>query len=312
MDELEAFKTDINLTEYAAGQGYELDRRQSSRNSVIMRHADGDKIIIARGLDRHWIYFSVRDETDNGSIIDFIQNRSNASLGEVRKKLRPWIGYGVSPKRPPVSSYVPKLEPITKDLAKVIAAYNRMQAVISHPYLEGRGIPAATLADPRFEGRIFTDERRNAVFPHWNRAGVCGFEIKNQGFTGFSSGGEKGLWVSRSGQPETRLVIAESAIDAMSYAAIFPDAQVRYASTGGKMNPQQPELIRAAILKLPEGGEVIAATDADEDGRKLADIIEAIAGEAGRAFRRHEPPQEGTDWNDQIRPEARRNLTLSL
>lgn len=38
MDELEAFKTNINLTEYAADQGYELDRRESSRNSVIMRH----------------------------------------------------------------------------------------------------------------------------------------------------------------------------------------------------------------------------------------------------------------------------------
>lgn len=38
MDELEAFKTNINLNEYAADQGHELDRRESSRNSVIMRH----------------------------------------------------------------------------------------------------------------------------------------------------------------------------------------------------------------------------------------------------------------------------------
>jgi hypothetical protein len=78
MDELENFKTNINLTEYAASQGYELDRRQSSRNSVIMRHASGDKFIVAQGHDRHWIYFSVRDEADNGSIIDFIQNRTTS------------------------------------------------------------------------------------------------------------------------------------------------------------------------------------------------------------------------------------------
>ena len=74
MDELEDFKTEINLTEYAAGQGYVLDRRASSRNSAVMRRDDGDKVMIARGQDRHWIYFSVRDDADNGTIIDFVQN----------------------------------------------------------------------------------------------------------------------------------------------------------------------------------------------------------------------------------------------
>ena len=52
-DELERFKTAINLTEYAATQGYLLDRRASSRNSVVMRHPAGDKIVVARGEDQH-------------------------------------------------------------------------------------------------------------------------------------------------------------------------------------------------------------------------------------------------------------------
>jgi len=46
--ELEYFKTSINLTEFAASRGYFLDSRESSRNSAVMRHPDGDKIIIAR------------------------------------------------------------------------------------------------------------------------------------------------------------------------------------------------------------------------------------------------------------------------
>ncbi len=99
MPELETFKTDINLTEYAAAQGYEINRKESSRNSVIMRRPSGDKIIIARGHDRHWIYFTVRDDRDNGSIIDFIQHRKGLSLGEVRKELRPWAGQGMPPAR---------------------------------------------------------------------------------------------------------------------------------------------------------------------------------------------------------------------
>lgn len=301
MDELETFKTDINLTEYAASRGYEMDRRESSRNSVIMRHTNGDKIIIARGTDSHWIYFSVRDDRDNGSVIDFIQNRDNVSLGVVRKMLRPWAGYDQPPNHPPVRFYAPKVEMVTKDTVKVLAAMGSMQAVISHPYLESRGIAVDVLSDPRFSGRLYLDERNNAVFPHWNRSGLCGYEVKNRNFTGFSPGGEKGLWISRGGKPDSRLFISESAIDALSYATLFPEPAARYASIGGKMNPQQPDLIEAAVMALPPGGEVVAATDADKDGRKLADHIEQIALKAGREFRAHEPPGEGTDWNDHVR-----------
>lgn len=46
--ELERFKIEVVLPEFAAARGYFLDRRASSRNSVVMRHPDGDKIIIAR------------------------------------------------------------------------------------------------------------------------------------------------------------------------------------------------------------------------------------------------------------------------
>ena len=37
----------INLTEYAASIGYQLDRKAKSKNSIVMKDASGDKIIIA-------------------------------------------------------------------------------------------------------------------------------------------------------------------------------------------------------------------------------------------------------------------------
>ena len=49
--ELEAFKGEINLTEYAAARGYGIDREQSTRGSVAMRHENGDKVVISRGTD---------------------------------------------------------------------------------------------------------------------------------------------------------------------------------------------------------------------------------------------------------------------
>ena len=45
-----------------------------------MRHSNGDKIVVNRGADGHYVYFSVRDDDDNGSIIDFVQRRDRISL----------------------------------------------------------------------------------------------------------------------------------------------------------------------------------------------------------------------------------------
>ena len=298
-DELERFKTAINLTEYAASEGYQLDRRASSRNSVVMRHPGGDKIVIARGEDDHWIYFSVRDDSDNGSIIDFIQHRRRCSIGEVRQELRPWVGGSFV--RPVPELYVPEVVPVSRDRAGVIRALAGMRPLITHRYLEEeRGIPRSLLEHPRFAGRVLVDARSNVVFPHADRDGPCGYEVKNRGFTGFAPGGEKGLWISRVQRTDTALVLAESGIDALSYAALHPDDNARYASFGGTMNPSQPALIRAAIERLAPGATVRIATDNDEDGagfaadHRGAGCGDGEGGSGGRAGRCLSMPRTGT------------------
>ncbi|MCP4043255.1 MAG: DUF3991 domain-containing protein [Gammaproteobacteria bacterium] len=304
MSELEAFKSKINLTEYAAAQGYRINRKKSSRHSAVMRHDNGDKIIIARGHDGHWIYFSVRDDSDNGTIIDFIQNRRSCKLGGVRQELRPWIGEGARISRPRVEAYMPTLETSSKDRARVVLDIERMHSVNHHPYLEkDRRIPAAVLGSPRFTGKIYTDGRQNAIFPHYDKGGLCGYEIKNRNFTGFAKGGDKGLWFSAARKGDLRLIIAESAIDAISYAILHLEDGTRYASIGGKMNPGQPALIKSAIERMPAGAEIIAATDNDPDGRKLAEEIETITKATGRAdliFKADPPAEEGADWNERL------------
>lgn len=51
--ELEAFKCQINLSEFAASLGYRLNRKASCRTSVEMVSLDGDKVVIMRGTDHH-------------------------------------------------------------------------------------------------------------------------------------------------------------------------------------------------------------------------------------------------------------------
>lgn len=305
MSELEEFKSSINLSEYAASQGYLMDRRASSRNSVVMRTDSGDKVVIARGHDGHWIYFSVRDDADNGTIIDFVQHRKGCKLGGVRQELRPWVGQGRTVPLPSVESYAPSVTASSKDRARVVLEFERMHPATRHPYLEQeRGIPAAVLGSPRFAGKVRMDARRNAVFPHYDQDGLAGYEIKNRNFTGFPKGGEKGLWFSAVRKGDRHLVIAESAIDAISYAILHPEGAARYASIGGKMNPGQPALIRAAIERMPEGAVIIAATDNDPDGRVLAEEIETIMRATGRAdltFQADLPEGEGFDWNARLK-----------
>ena len=309
-DELERFKTAINLTEYAAAEGYLLDRRASSRNSVVMRHPGGDKIVIARGEDDHWIYFSVRDDSDNGSIIDFIQHRRRCSIGAARQELRPWVGGAFV--RPVPELYVPEVVPVSRDRAGVIRALAGMRSLITHRYLEEeRGIPRDLLEHPRFTGRVLVDARSNVVFPHADRDGPCGYEVKNRGFTGFAPGGEKGLWISGVQRTDTALVLAESGIDALSYAALHPDDNARYASFGGTMNPYQPALIRAAIKRLVPGATVRIATDNDEDGSSFAAIFDGLVAETGRGdlLVERAAPDDAKDWNDVLMQREKSSAT---
>jgi hypothetical protein len=268
-----------------------------------MRNVGGDKIIVKLdAADGHYVYFSVRDDRDNGTIIDFVKHRGRLNLGAIRKELRGWVGQPTAP-----LPLFPPLSKTSKNRMQVEAGFAKMQEVRRHPYLESeRGIPADLLQAARLAGCIRMDARGNAVFPHFDEQGLCGYEIKNQGFTGFASGGTKGLWSSRSEPDDSCLVFCESAIDALSYAVLFPDNHTRYASIGGKPNPGQPELIRASVARMPSGSEIIAAMDADADGAKLAEVIRDAVALTGRDDLRFaiEEPLSCKDWNDQLRAHA--------
>ena len=298
MDELQRFKQEINLAEFAAARGYALDRRASSRNSVVMRHPDGDKIIIARYEGTtHWVYFSVRDDRDNGTVVDFLQNRGAGSLGMVRKTLRDWLGTSRPAAQLPL--FVQELQPVSRDRAGVIAEWEKAAPCAALPYLTGRGLGPDVLALPQFAGCVRVDRRNNALFPHYDREGLCGFEVKNKGFTGFASGGVKGLWYSQAKTTDGRLVLVESAIDALSFHVLFGDQHTRYMSTGGELNPQQPVLLRGAMEKLHPSADVVLAFDDDEGGDKIAREIEAAA-PAGRKLVRLRP-EGGKDWNQVLK-----------
>jgi hypothetical protein len=151
------------------GHFQNLDRRESWPGSTVLRRG-GDKIVVKRNHNGHYVFFSVRDDRDPGTIIDFVQRRQHGNLGAVRQMLRPWID------RPAAAlPWLAKLEPTGPDRMRVEREYQRMRDAPRHPYLEyDRCLPAALLRAPRFAGRVRIDRRGNAVFPHFDGAGLCG------------------------------------------------------------------------------------------------------------------------------------------
>ena len=70
----------------------------------------------------------------------------------------------------------------------------------------------------------------------------------------------------------------------------------------------QRTIVRAAMLGMPGGAEIVAATDADQAGGQLANGLREIFNDCGRAdltFRRDEPIG-GKDWNELLQRQARR------
>lgn len=306
--EIEAFKSLVNLTEFAAASGYLFDRKASSRNCAVMEHPDGDKIVIAVASDGHWVYFSVRDDQDHGTIIDFVQRRQGVSLGHVRKILRPWLG-GHSPSlpsRPADGSFAARLEPVARDIAAVRARFEAMVPVRpDNAYLTGdRRIPPTVLASPRFAEFIRTDSRGNVVFPHSDDHGLCGFELKRRSFTGFAPGGTKAVWMSGVDPGDTSLAVAESGIDAVSYAAIRGFERTRFASIAGQMNETQPGLLIETMRALPATARVVLAFDNDDAGDELTRTVAALFAGLDRpdlSLDDDRPATRGRDWNDALR-----------
>lgn len=279
-NELEQFKTEISLPDFANSIGYQLDKKASSKNSWVMRR-DYDKIIIATDLDGHGIYFSARDENDHGTIIDFTMRRLGLNLGQVRKELRSW-------RRSPT----PKPAPTGKDRQKILAAFSATRPAPDHSYLvKYRKLNPNTLQSDKFIDRVRMDKKNNAIFPHYDHEGLSGYEIKNLGFTGFSPAGTKGLWYSTNLVQVEQIIIVESAIDALSHAQLFP-GPAAYASIGGTLSTYQIDLIQSLIWKATKrGAKIFVGTDTDNQGEQYADLIINM-GATGRLR-----PTFGKDWN---------------
>lgn len=291
------FKAYINLSEYAAYLGYVKDNSSSSKNSVTMRHSNGDKIIISKDINSdHYIYFSVRSNSDNGTIIDFVSNRSGGGWDNIIKELKPWL----SQSKPIVNikAYQKKINATKPDIATIINNISKMDSADNHMYLQSkRKISSSTLSSKRFKNKVLKDKNHNAVFPHYDSNGICGYEIRNFNFKGFSVGGKKSFWMSNWFKDDSKLIITESAIDSLSYYELFKNENHRFASTGGSSESEFLDTILIPTINNFKG-DVLLAFDNDKGGDDLINTLKAKSIRSDLIIDR--PKERGFDWNQAL------------
>lgn len=294
-DELERFKGEINLVEFAQSLGYEVIKKESSSACAVMK-CGGDKVVVATDkADGHGIYFNVGDQADSGSVIDFAQRRLGGNLGVIRKELRGWCytPKAPSPKRRPPEERPERPEPVGRDRAELLAKWARMTPYAGSYLTKQRGLDPKLIA----AWRVRQDERGNALFAHYDAIAMSGWESKNNEWTGFAAGGQRGLGMAVLGdQTVASIVVTESSIDSISYCQLDHRPGTAYASLGGALSDKQRELLRDAMRRYP-AAQVIAATDADEAGDAMAARIVQLAPDR---VTRHRPPGLHKDWNDAL------------
>lgn len=294
------FKQEINLTQYAARLGYEIDRKKSTRTSIVMRKDHQDKVIISK-RDGNWIYFSVYDDRDNGTIINFIQNRTNKTLIEIAQELQLWIGGGITLPHP--KDYAEHVDEKKSDADRIKKLFNYCSPITHHEYLASRGIIEDILKSVHFYGRVFKDNFNNAVFPHFNENGVCALELKNEDIGFFVRGSEKTLWRSNVTLSDETLLISETAIDAISYQILHSPNDAFYTATSGGLSPLQADYLTKLFRALTQIKEVILITDNDQGGDTLTGRLTQVINQSkfNGSINRHSPDIRGEDWNNVLK-----------
>lgn len=272
--------------------------------------AGSDKIMITR-KGSHWVFCDNRDGT-RGTIIDLAAKidglylgRDRVDFGAVLRELRKWTG---EPTRTQAmagkSPEVPPAQPL--DRAAIKNQFLSAGEPSTSPYLNSRGINAKTLQDSRFRGNWRVDSRGNVLFPHHDSSSITGFEIKNRGFTSFSPGGQKSAWHSKTLPTDNKLLMTESAIDALSYHQLNPDPQTRYISTAGALSDYQRNVVRDAIQAMPPSAAIVLAFDNDPGGERLAREIHELVVDVDL---KRAVPAVGKDWNEFLLRRAMRAIS---
>lgn len=284
---------DIPLLDVVAMLGGEQDKVDKQK-----WHTSRGPVWLGKSRDSKKFY-DHKSGIGGGGAIDLVMHIECCDFKRAVELLMPILGIvAESPTQaanpsPPLSTPEPSFSPpakATKHLARIVE------------YLtEARGLPQSLIVSCVDSGTIYADSRRNAVFLCTDPYGhTTGAELRGTGeavYKGMAPGSRRGAgFFTLPHVNPHEVVIAESAIDALSYRALFPQEAVCVVSTAGVM-PDCPALV--TLAQRLGISTLTVAYDNDPAGNEAAEKLMAnIARSSSITVRRKAP--EGKDWNEAL------------
>jgi len=227
--------------------------------------------------------------TGGGGAIDLVMHLKNFDF----KTAVLWLFVNFSTPQRQIPSDKTITDPILqlpkRDLTKLSQVINYLVKV--------RFIPLSLIHSLIHSNKIYADTRGNAVFLLLGKEKkVVGAELRgtNTKWRGMTKGSKKNLGFFRVGNFYTdKIVLLESAIDAVSFFALYPNC-LAVSTSGASPNP--------LWLKSFINGknEIFCGFDSDETGEKAAKKMSSLY----PVIKRLRPPKH--DWNDVLRAKLNR------
>ncbi|OLY95716.1 Protein of unknown function [Cnuella takakiae] len=287
------FRHRISIEELALANGYTYNKAHTCRRYPVLDHkATGDRILI---LNPHQPgnqgYANVRDDFDKGTLVDFVRRRLSTIFSAFNKPGKSEFSAVNAVLYHHLSLPEPQKEALAKlynarmgDIKDNSQAENAFRADLldlrplhDTSYLEGRGIRKDLLKHPLFAGTVLNLHRGtfvNIAFPYNDLQGaLIGAEERNYNYKAHTQASRRSsAWHSNPPESLEKVVVTESAIDALSHYQLFKPQNTLYFSTGGNLSQDQVHYMTSYVQSLPNAHLVQyqLGFDRDKEGSKLA------------------------------------------
>lgn len=294
--ELEKFKSEVNLAEFIVAHGATVLSRSTSNSYRIRYH---DEIYLVSIKNHVWLFYCVTDDTKRGSIIDFCNTVLGiTNLGLIRKYIRRYLE-----RKPHIYTNI-NVKPSTNvdiDVYSKDLKYDKWR-IYSHRVWAERCINVSFIKSVL--NNVAVDLRGNLCFKIFdNGMNVIGYEVK--GLNGFKQniGSKQGIAVAGDYNSDTA-VICESMFDCLSYFELHgsPDNPYLLFSLSGQLTETQLLTLYQMVTRysrLNRLSNVIVATDNDAQGCKYAQRIRNTLLPLSLNLDVHYSTMK--DWNDELK-----------
>ncbi|GFQ82001.1 toprim domain-containing protein [Trichonephila clavata] len=312
-DDLEKVKGEVNLIQHAASMGYVLNKEKSSKTWAVMEK-EGDKILIKNSPNQNgnWVYKSLSDDQEKGTIVDFMQNRG-FSYQSICGLSSSHLDDRVVRDQKSLSA---EIEDVLSQRYIAQEAFDRVVEYKKGNYLACRGIDGATYEN--CSGVKVGDKAVFALYRDIDSNGkgtMCSiisyqFDAKGSisGDGSFSSSQyfQKGLPRGLSvlvdhNVPVKHIVVSESPIDALSYKQMHEISEgTMYVSTCGSLSEGIKKEIENVFCNAKASGQSITlAFDNVKAGRQMNKMVSEIA-DAYQVICKPSIPYQFKDWNEEL------------